>query len=234
MRYLGVLIGAILLAAMQAGAQGSVPSSLSLDPSSGASLHFLNVPAAASFVAAPETNAPDFSGLYPATSPATQSTAPYGIKGVFGDYSTQVFAGFTFFPFYKVPGTIENMPGVDISMAYYLKYLVAADVEGFGTLGSTNGQTTHFAFFGAGPRVRYVSSRGPEIWAHVLAGFAHSGPETLYVNPTGFAFEAGGGIDFGMPHRRWMYRLEGDLIGTRLFGTYQYSPKVAAGIVFKF
>ena len=234
MRYLGVLIGAILLAAMQAGAQGNVPGSLLLDPSSGASSHFLDVPAAAAIAAAPaglETPAPDFNGLFPA---ARQSAAPQEIKGVFGDYSTQVFVGFTYFPFYKVPGTVENMPGADISMAYYLKYSVAADVEGFGAIGSNNGQATHFVFFGAGPRVRYVTSRGPEFWAHVLVGFAHSGPETVFVNPTGFAFEAGGGVDFGQPHRRWVYRLQGDLVGTRLFGTYQYSPKVAAGVVFKF
>lgn len=237
MRYLGVLIGAILLAAMQAGAQGNVPGSLLLDPSSGAPSPTLNVPAAAAIAAAPadfETRAPEFSGLYPMAPATSQSAAPQEIKGVFGDYSTQVFAGFTYFPFYKVPGTVENMPGADISMAYYLKYLVAADVEAFGAIGSNNGQATHFVFFGGGPRVRYVTSRGPEIWAHALVGFAHSGPESVYVNPTGFAFEAGGGVDFGQPHRRWVYRLQGDLIGTRLFGTYQYSPKVAAGIVFKF
>ncbi len=234
MRYLGVLIGAILLAAMQAGAQGNVPGSLLLDPSSGASSPILNVPAIDAAHADPESSTPEFSGLFPSTPAAGQAGAPEEIKGVFGDYSTQVFAGFTYFPFYKVPGTVENMPGADISMAYYLKYLVAADVEAFGTIGSLNGQATHFVFFGGGPRVRYVTPRGPEFWAHALVGFAHSGPETVYVNPTGFAFEAGGGVDFGPPHRRWVYRLQGDLVGTRLFGTYQYSPKVAAGIVFKF
>lgn len=237
MRYLAVLIGAILLAAIQAGAQVNVPGSLLLDPSSGASFHFADAPAVAAVAAAPfisESSKPEFSGLFPSTPAAGQAGAPEGIKGVFGDYSTQVFAGFTYFAFYKVPGTVENMPGADISMAYYLKYWAAADVEGFGAIGSANSQTTHFVFFGGGPRVRYVTSRGPEFWAHALVGFAHSGPESVYINPTGFAFEAGGGVDFGPPHRRWVYRLQGDLVGTRLFGTYQYSPKVAAGIVFKF
>lgn len=237
MRYLGVLIGAILLAAMQAGAQGNVSGSLLLEPSSGASFHAADLPAVVANTTtfpSSELATPEFSGLYPAAPAANQAASPEEIKGVFGDYSTQVFAGFTYFPFYKVPGTVENMPGADISMAYYLKYLVAADVEGFGTIGSNNGKTTHFVFFGAGPRVRYVTGRGPEFWAHALVGFAHSGPETVYINSTGFAFEAGGGVDFGMPHRRWVYRVQGDMVGTRLFGTYQYSPKVAAGIVFKF
>ncbi len=34
--------------------------------------------------------------------------------------------------------------------------------------------------------------------------------------------------------RKFALRLEGDLLGTRFFQTNQWSPKVSAGIVYKF
>ena len=32
----------------------------------------------------------------------------------------------------------------------------------------------------------------------------------------------------------WLTVLEGDMVGTHFFGTWQYSPKISAGIVLKF
>jgi hypothetical protein len=47
------------------------------------------------------------------------------------------------------------------------------------------------------------------------------------------AYEAGGGVDI---RARWRlsYRIEVDMVGTHYYNTYQYSPKVTAGIVIKF
>jgi hypothetical protein len=49
-----------------------------------------------------------------------------------------------------------------------------------------------------------------------------------------FSLELGGGVDLMPRHRRLGYRLQADMVATRFFGTYQYSPKISAGIVFKF
>lgn len=159
---------------------------------------------------------------------------PQEVQGVFGESSTQVFIGYTYFRFFELPSTQQNLNGVDVSMAYYLKPWVAADLEVFDAAGTDSGKTANFVMFGAGPRVRWQTTKGIELWAHVLGGVAHYTPTTIYGYPTGGAYEAGGGIDFGKPHSRWTYRVQGDLVGTFLFGVHQESARVAAGIVLKF
>jgi len=221
MRHWGMVMGGLLLLASSAGAQVSTGNSLLLT--------------APSFSDAP--NAPSGTDPAAAPSPATswgRSDQGPGVHGVYGDTYTQVSVGYTYMRFYQLPGTEQNLNGVNGSAQYYFKDWIGADAEVFAAFGSLGGQSSNFVFGGAGARVRHVMRNGLEIWAHALGGYAHNGPATIFARQDAPAFLAGGGVDFGRPHRRWGYRLQADLVGSYLFGSYQYSPKVSAGLVFKF
>jgi hypothetical protein len=224
MRQIGVLVGFLLLCAGQAGAQANVGNSYLL---TSPSVSLLAQPSALLAPAA-------FTPAAAVPEPAAAAAAAQEARGVFGDYYTQVSVGYSFMPFYEAPGTHPAFDGLTASVAYYMKYWVAADMEAFGAVARQNGQTESFVFVGLGPRVRWVTRTGTELWAHALVGYAHFGPQTLYVTPGGVGGEMGAGVDFGPPHRRWAWRVQGDAVATRLFGTYQLSPKASAGIVLKF
>jgi hypothetical protein len=224
MRHSGVLLGALLFFALQAGAQASAPATLSL----GSSVQLVPT----SFSYTPESAPAELPAKPEPASP--EPAMPQEVQGIYGDYYTQVFIGATYMKFFEIPANKPDLGGLDVSMAYYLKPWVAADLEVFDVLGSDSGKTANLFFFGGGPRVRWQTSSGLEFWVHGLGGFAHYNPTTIYGYPTSGAVEAGGGIDFGRPHRRWVYRVQGDMVGTFLFGVHQFSPRVATGIVLKF
>jgi hypothetical protein len=73
-----------------------------------------------------------------------------------------------------------------------------------------------------------------EVWGHVMGGYSHFKPETSFGADHAPAFEVGGGVDIAAHRGRLSYRVEADMVGTRYFSTYQYSPKVSVGVVFKF
>lgn len=226
MRHSGVLLGALLLFSLQAGAQINTPAPLFL----GSPVQVL--PTTFTFTAAPIA-AESAANPDPAT-PTPAPAMPQEVQGIYGDYYTQVFIGVTYLKFFEIPSDKPDMGGVDLAMAYYLKPWVAADLEVFDAVGRDNGQTANFFFFGGGPRLRWQTSHGLEFWIHGLGGFATYNPTTIYGHPTAGAVELGGGVDFGRPHRRWVYRVQADTVGTFLFGVHQFSPRVATGIVLKF
>ena len=63
------------------------------------------------------------------------------------------------------------------------------------------------------------------VWIHGLAGEARFSPQTAYGGENGFGCELGGGIDVSPRRLRVSLRLEADMLGTLLYGTYQYSPR---------
>ncbi len=67
-----------------------------------------------------------------------------------------------------------------------------------------------------------------------LWGMHISVPALPILVQDGLSYEVGGGVDIPSHWRRFMYRGEVDMIGSRLYSTTQYSPKVSAGIVFEF
>jgi hypothetical protein len=130
---------------------------------------------------------------------------------------------------------VQNANGFDIGAVYYYhSSFYGADGEMVGTFGSALGYNSRFTFASGGPRFRWNGPRGLELWGHGLVGIADLVPRTAYGPENSFGYEVGGGIDIDAHHRRIAYRAEADLLGTHFFGTYQYSPKVSVGIVFKF
>lgn len=163
-----------------------------------------------------------------------EPATPQVVTGVFENYSWQVAGGYTFIRFYELPAITQDLNGFNFSLVYYFKDWIGADGEFVAAFGSQSGFAAHYLFGGGGPRFRWSAPRGLEVWGHGLLGHTHFTPQTADGPQGAFAYELGGGIDINAHHHRWAYRFEGDVIGSHYFGTYQFSPKVSAGIVYKF
>jgi hypothetical protein len=176
--------------------------------------------------AAPGTSAP-------ASSNPAEPT--HDVHVVIQKFNWQAYAGYTYVRFYEVPGATLNMNGFNGSIVYYYRGgWLGADGECVAAFGSQSGTRSHLLLGMGGPRFRWSVLRGLEVWGHALAGAARLTPQIAFGNQSGFGYEGGIGVDINSHHRRIAYRLQGDMVGTRFFGSYQYSPRISAGIVFKF
>lgn len=241
MRYSVVLLGAILVVfAFNLNAQVNPNYSLpEISPAQDTT-----APAVASeasplfaFAAPPAIAAPEaLSAAAPSDSPAQQQ--PPTVYGVFQQYNWQIYGGYSFFRFYlsSKPDTIVSLNGVDFGIVYFTPKFTWLGVEGqfIGGYGSYLGYSAKFAVGQGGIRYRWSAPRGIELWAHGLIGGTKFLPQTAFGGQTALAYEAGGGVDVAAHHRRIAYRLELDMVGTRYFSTYQLSPRISVGIVFKY
>ena len=182
-------------------------------------------------VTLPDSTAGGASASNSASAPQTQNK----VLNVFHTYAFQAYGGYTFVRFYAFPNLAANRNGVDVSMSYFFrKGLFGVEGAVTGTFGSIGGETSDFAFVGGGPRFRWSAWRGLQVWGHGLVGDGHFSPQFSHLTTDGLSYELGGGVDIPSHWRRFMYRGEVDMIGSRLYSTTQYSPKVSAGIVFEF
>ena len=209
MRYVAFLCGLVLILACNAGAQVNPGTSL-----------LLSSPAPARAAAAPPLSAP--------------AASPQGVYGVLQSYNWQAYAGYTFLRFYEIPGVAGNMNGFNFSVVYYPHTgRLGLDGEFAAAFASQAGVNTKFALGMGGARYRLPGPRELEAWIHGLAGGSHFLPQTAFGSTSAFAFEVGGGIDLTPRGKRLGYRLQADMVGTRYFGTHQYSPKISFGLVYK-
>ncbi|MGH9745571.1 MAG: hypothetical protein ACRD59_05600 [Candidatus Acidiferrales bacterium] len=246
MRYRLVLVGIVFLVTLSVGAQGaptnpllaalpfSGPFATSSDLAATASMVRLGAnlsTATASVAGALPDGWASSAALNPATDPEPQS-----VFSVHQNYSWQAYVGYTFFRFYESshPTIRENQNGVNWSIVYYWKDWLGFEGEMAATYGTQGGQDSWFLFGGGGPRFRWSGPRGLELWGHVLFGGSHFTPQTPFGKQEAFAYEAGGGVDVHSPFQRIAFRVGADMVASRYFSTYQYSPKVFTGIVFKF
>jgi hypothetical protein len=230
MRYIGLLCGFVLLFCSVVSAQTNVGNASLLTSPTFALATGTPTPSGSLFPAA----APSASAALPAAPTPNASANSQDVYGVYQNFPLQVFVGYTFTRFYETPSLAQNLNGFDLGLAYYFNNWLAADGEFAMGIGSQGGESSRLCFGGAGPRVRWAGPAGIEIWGHGLAGHSCFVPQTPYGGQDGFAFEGGAGIDINAHHRRYAYRIQADAVGTRLFGTYQYSPRITAGIVIKF
>lgn len=158
-----------------------------------------------------------------------------GVYGVMQNYNFQIYGGYTYLRFYELPGITGNLDGFNASLVYYPHGgHFGLDGEYFIGFAPQNGVSTWLEGGMGGGRFRLAGPRGIEIWAHALAGGAHFTPKTPYGTENALAFEGGGGIDLTPNRRRVAFRIQADVLGTYFFSTYQYSPKISAGVVYKF
>jgi hypothetical protein len=252
MRHLLVLIGTVYLVGLSAAAQGVPNNSLLLampfaspfttsDGSNGAIAQPAALPFSAGSGAPMSTSGGTLRGTdmlsVPTASAAELDPSPQQVQGVFRSYRWQAYAGYTFFRFYETshPTRNENQNGANWSIVYYWKDWLGIDGEMSATHGTQNsGQDSWFLFGGGGPRFRWSGPRGVELWGHALFGRSHFTPQTAFGPQEAFAYEVGGGVDIGGHYKRWAIRVSGDMIGSHYFSTYQFSPKISTGFVFKF
>lgn len=176
-----------------------------------------------------------FASASPLPAPAIPAAEPpQAVQGVFDKYNYDVYGGYTFFRFYEVPGIQSNMSGVNGSFVYWYRDRIGPDGEVFATYGSQPGQKSWLVFGGIGPRVRWIKPKGIDLWVHALIGGIYITPQTPYGGQSAFAGLVGGGVDLNGHHRHMAIRLAIDGIATNYFGTFQFSPKLSAGIVYKF
>jgi hypothetical protein len=238
MKYTFILVGTVLLAAFSTAAQANFAKSVG----------FASPDFGAYYIAA--TGLPAYSGVIPAQ-PAPSSSAfanlapapvgaippadpPQEVQGVFEKYSYDVYAGYTFFRFYEVPGIESNMNGVNGSFVYWYRDRIGADAEVFATYGHQPGINSWQTVGGVGPRVRWIKPKGIDLWAHALLAGAYQTPKTPYGGQGTVAGIFGGGVDLNGHHRHMAIRLAVDGVATHYFGTFQFSPKLSAGIAYKF
>jgi hypothetical protein len=238
MRQTAFLFAAILLLAASAGAQFNPDNSLPVAPLAPEAAAAPSAPALFATDAAATPAATNAFGAtaFSATSSDSQDQRQPSVYGVFQSYNWQATAGYTFFRFYVVPHVTDNMNGINLGLQYYPggKWF-AADGEFVGAWGTNYGigGTKYVQGMGGG-RVRWSAPRGLEVWGHALVGGSHFLPQTSMGSNAAFAYEAGGGVDLNIHQKRIAYRVSANLVGTRYFGTYQYSPNVSIGVVFKF
>ena len=222
MRHSLVLCGIVLILAFSASAQVNSEASLLL----GSPMPAFAVAAPA---ALPGANAAAFAAA-PAPEPA-----PQGVYGVLESYNWQLYAGYTHFVFYELPGVTGNLNGFNMSLVFYPRAgHFAADGEFTAAFAPQGSVDTSIVVGMGGARYRVEGPRGIEIWGHGLVGGAEFRPQTAFGGTGAFAFAVGGGVDLTPRHRRLGLRLQGDMVGTRFFGTHQYNPKVSVGVVYKF
>ncbi len=168
-------------------------------------------------------------------SPSEPPAPKSNVYRVFQTYNLQLYAGYAFFRFYALPNRKENMNGIDLGVAYYPKApWIGADGDILVQFGGFLNQSSRFIDYMGGPRFRWLGPRNLELWAHGLVGYAKFVPQTALGSQNAFSYEAGGGVDLGIPRRRLAYRVQADMVGTKFFHSYQLSPKISFGIVFKF
>jgi len=224
-----MLLGAVLLFAFGASAGTSTTS---LPPLSGSAAAASTSGPQLFAMASPEPAAQPF-GFGHRFLPGVGGNQP--IYGVMPDYDWEVYGGFDYTRFYEAPGAVENLAGLDVAVAYYPRIRwIAGEGDISAVLGSQSGQTSDLVTAMGGLKVRLPSERSAKFWVHGLAGTAYLSPKTIYGGQNAFSYELGAGADFA-PHRSPVsYRVEADIVGTFFFGTYQYSPKVTAGVVYRF
>ena len=224
MRRIGLLFGLMLVFAYGARAQVNPQSSLLLpspDPAMAPG------PLAAAAILAPAAGEA-------APASASEPADPQIVQAPIEEYYWQAYVGYTFLRFYEIPKTTVNTNGLNISLQRYFPTIswLGLDGEFTGTYGPPF--CSKFASGMGGARFRLDARHGIELWAHGMVGGAHILPQTPLGGQAAFAYQFGGGADFSIHFERIAYRVAADLVGTRFFSTNQESPKISAGIVFRF
>jgi hypothetical protein len=224
MRHVAFLCGIVLILACSAGAQVNPGPSL-----------LLGSPMPEFAFATPAPAAEPFPGANASALGAPANPEPQGVYGVLQNYNWQAYVGYTHFVFYELPGVTGNLNGFNTSLVYYPHSGHFAGDGEFAVAFAPNSEVNTRIEMGLGG-VRYRLQVSPEIeiWAHGMVGGAKFLPQTPFGSEGAFAFQAGGGVDFSPRHKRLGFRLQGDMVGTRFFGTHQYNPKVAVGVVYRF
>jgi len=224
MKIIGVLSTLVLLTAGAACAQSAPQGDL---------LVAAPTPSLNQMVASPIFSVALHDSLLASARPAP-APAPQILQGVYPELFWEAGVGFTYTRFYQLPNSSVNTYGFNASGAYFFKPWLGGEADLDGGLGLQNGVEAKRLFSGGGARIRTTAPRAVVLWIHGVVGLAHFEPKAQFGGENAFAYEVGGGADLNAHHHKLAYSIEGDLLASSFFGTYQLSPKVSVGVVYKF
>jgi len=166
--------------------------------------------------------------------PAAPEPAPLWRMGFRENNSWQLSMGYAYVRF-RSPQVDVGLHGVNTMLAKYFNEWFGLEGEvtaAFGPL-IPGGGRTKYAFYGGGPRIAARNSWRIEPWIHAVAGGTYVEPQVAGGPRSGFAVEAGGGVDWRL-RPPLAIRLEGDWTHTRVYGGSQNNFQVVTGLVVNF
>ena len=174
--------------------------------------------------------------LNPQPAPAAPAPTPAPIPpfGHYEGYRFQLGVGYSYFRFRSAPFN-SNMSGLQTSLSYFLNDWFAVEGNTIAAFGSSVfGDRSKALLFTGGARIAWRDSRRRfEPWMHGLIGGLHMLPQTAVGGKTGFAVQAGGGVDYRLSGRA-SARFGGDYIRSQLYSTSQNNFQIGAGLVINF
>ena len=127
-----------------------------------------------------------------------------------------------------------SAPGLNSSLTYWWKDRIAFEGSVTSAFAPPVFANEHFRYlgYGAGPKFSFGSGR-LEPWAHALVGGVHLIPQTAASGKNGFEVTMGGGVDYAIND---VISAKGgvDYLGTHMFGEWQSSVQIIAGLSLRF
>ena len=167
-----------------------------------------------------------------APAPTPAPTPPFGH---YEGYRFQLGVGYSYFRFRSAPFN-SNMSGLQTSLSYFLNDWFAVEGNTIAAFGSSvfSNERSKALLFTGGARIAWRDSRRRfEPWMHGLIGGLHMLPQTAVGGKTGFAVQAGGGVDYRLSGRA-SARFGGDYIRSQLYSTSQNNFQIGGGLVINF
>ena len=127
-----------------------------------------------------------------------------------------------------------SAPGLNSSLTYWWKDRVAFEGSVTSAFAPPVYANEHFRYLGYGAGPKYSFGRGRlDPWAHTLIGGVHLIPQTASGGQNGLEITMGGGIDYAIND---VISAKGgvDYLGTHMFGAWQSSIQIVAGLVLRF
>jgi hypothetical protein len=127
-----------------------------------------------------------------------------------------------------------SAPGFNTSLVYWWKEWIAIEGSVTTAFAPPVFENEHFRYlgYGAGPKFSFGHGR-LEPWAHALVGGVHLIPQTAASGKNGFEFTMGGGVDYVI-NDVISAKAGVDYLGTHMFGQWQSSAQIVAGLSFRF
>ena len=159
-----------------------------------------------------------------------------------GDFSQWQFSMGYQYNRVNLTGIPFSTSGLNVSATRYFTSWLGAEGQagfGFGNTGTTtipSNLAVGSVFLGAGPRLALRGHTRIEPWIHAIAGLDHYRfTQTVGVlgSNTGFAGLGGGGVDVRLSSHTSL-RVEGDVLESHFFSTYQRSFQAVSSVVVNF
>jgi hypothetical protein len=176
--------------------------------------------------------------LAPSTPAGAAADPPAFKEG--NEFPLRVSASYQFTEFRKVDGMTFHQSGINTDFTGYFGHDFALEGNVAAGFGWSQFQPnlkleTSEIFYGGGVRIGPERTRF-QPWGHVLLGgehfrFTQTSPSLGIDN--GFAYQLGLGADIRIGPRAF-WRVEGEYLGTHVFGTTQANYQFGTGIAFAF